>query len=54
MQLLLLIIEKNAKLNFTINKHLEIYINNNSNDILKIFKYIVFRYKFLEAGKKLI
>ena len=47
-------LKKNAKLNFTINKHLEIYINNNSNDILKIFKYIVFRYKFLEAGKKKI
>jgi len=43
-----------GKLNFNINKHLEIYINNHKNNILKIFRYIVFRYKFLESGKKKI
>ena len=42
----------NKKLLFTINKHLEIYINNNKDNLQKIFKYIVFRYKFLETGKK--
>ena len=44
----------NKKLLFTINKHLEIYINNNKDNLQKIFKYIVFRYKFLETGKKKI
>ncbi len=44
----------NKKLNFIVNKHLELYINNNKNDFLKVFKYIVFRYKFLVAGKKKI
>ena len=33
---------------------MELYINNNKNDFLKVFKYIVFRYKFLVAGKKKI
>ncbi len=45
---------KNKKLNFIVNKHLELFINNNKNDFLKIFKYLVFRYKFLVAGKKKI
>ena len=45
-------LKNNKKLLFTINKHLEIYINNNKDNLQKIFKYIVFRYKFLETGKK--
>ena len=51
---ILLNLKKNKKLNFIINKHLEIYINNHQNDILKVFKYIIFRYKFLECGKNKI
>ena len=47
-------LKNNKKLLFTINKHLEIYINNNKDNLQKIFKYIVFRYKFLETGKKKI
>jgi radical SAM protein with 4Fe4S-binding SPASM domain len=47
-------LKKNNKLNFIINKHLEIYINNNKEDIIKVFKYIVFRYKFFLSGKKKI
>jgi radical SAM protein with 4Fe4S-binding SPASM domain len=42
----------NKKLNFIVNKHLELYINNNKKDLLKIFNYLIFRYKFLVAGKK--
>ena len=45
---------KNKKLNFIVNKHLELFILNNKNDFLKIFKYLIFRYKFLVAGKNKI
>lgn len=45
---------KNKKLNFIVNKHLELFIKNNKKNFLKIFKYLVFRYKFLSAGKKKI
>ena len=34
----------NKKLNFIVNKHLELYINNNKKDLLKIFNYLLFRY----------
>lgn len=45
---------KNKKLNFIVNKHLELFIKNNKKNFLKIFKYLVFRYKFISAGKKKI
>ena len=47
-------LKKNDKLNFLINKHLEIYIKNNWEDPIKVIKYIIFRFKFLECGKKKI
>ena len=37
---------------FAINKHLELYILNNKNNLDKIFRYVVFRFKFLMCGKK--
>lgn len=42
------------KLNFLVNKHLEIFITKNLNDPIKVIKYIIFRYKFMETGKKKI
>ncbi len=33
-----------------INKHIELFVTKNKNNIEKIFKYIVFRYKFYIAG----
>ena len=47
-------LKKNKKLNFSINKHLEIYISNNWENPIKVIKYIIFRFKFLECGKKKI
>lgn len=47
-------LKKYNKLNFLINKHLEIYIKNNWENPIKVIKYIIFRYKFLECGKKKI
>lgn len=43
--------EKNNKLIFPINKHIEIYIKNNFNDLNKVLDYLIFRYKFYIAGK---
>jgi MoaA/NifB/PqqE/SkfB family radical SAM enzyme len=42
---------KGKKLNFTVNKHTELFITKNQKDIKKIIKYIIFRYKFLKSGK---
>lgn len=43
-------LKENKKINFIINKHLELYILSHQNNIIKIFKYLVFRYKFLKCG----
>ena len=45
---------QNKEFNFPINKHIELYITKNSENILKIIKYIIFRYKFHIAGTKKI
>ena len=45
-------LKNNKKLNFIINKHLEIFIYKNWKDPIKVIKYVVFRFKFLESGKK--
>ena len=45
---------KNKKLIYRINKHEEIFINNQKNDLIKIFKYLKFRYKFYLCGNKKI
>jgi len=42
---------KDKKLNFPINKHTELFITKNQKDIIKVIKYIIFRYKFLSSGK---
>ena len=47
-------LKNNNSLNFLINKHLEIFIKKNWEDPIKIIKYIIFRFKFLECGKKKI
>lgn len=47
-------LKNNKKLNFIINKHLEIFIYKNWKDPIKVIKYVVFRFKFLESGKKKI
>ena len=44
----------NKKLNFPINKHIEMFILKNQKDINKVIKYIIFRYKFHLAGSKKI
>ncbi len=47
-------LKKNNSLKFQLNKHEEIYINNQNQKINKIFQYIVFRYKFYLCGKEKI
>jgi radical SAM protein with 4Fe4S-binding SPASM domain len=47
-------LKKNKKIKFIINKHLELYILNHRRNIIKIFKYLVFRYKFLKCGREKI
>ncbi len=42
------------KLNFPINKHIELTIIGNQNNPKKIIEYIIFRYKFYLAAKKKI
>lgn len=42
------------KLNFPINKHIELMIISNQKNVKKIIEYIIFRYKFYLAGKKKI
>ena len=44
----------NKKFEFPITKQMELFILKNQNDILKIIKYIIFRYKFKLAGSKKI
>ena len=44
-------LKKNKKLNFSINKQIELFIINNRKNIIKIIKYIIFRYKFLKCGR---
>jgi len=46
--------KNNKKLNFPINKHIEMFILKNQKDINKVIKYIIFRYKFHLAGSKKI
>ena len=46
--------EKNKKIKFPINKHMELFILKNRLDINKIIKYLSFRYKFYLAGKNKI
>ena len=43
---------KNGNIKFPINKHIEIYILRNKKNLVKIFKYLIFRYKFYLAGKR--
>lgn len=47
-------LKKNKKIKFIINKHLELYILSHQRNIIKIFKYLVFRYKFLKCGREKI
>tara|TARA_A100001015_G_scaffold321667_1_gene453861 strand:- start:65 stop:1228 length:1164 start_codon:yes stop_codon:yes gene_type:complete len=47
-------LKNSGKINFIINKHLELYILKNRDDIIKIYKYLVFRYKFLKCGQEKI
>ena len=47
-------LKTNKKIKFIINKHLELYILSNKKNIIKIFKYLVFRYKFLKCGREKI
>ena len=47
-------LEENKEFNFPINKHMELFIIKNQKNIVKIIKYIIFRYKFYMAGKKKI
>ena len=44
----------NKRLSFPVNKHMELFINKNSQNSEKIIKYILFRYKFHIAGSKQI
>ena len=47
-------LKKFGKINFIINKHLELYILKNQKNIIKIYRYLVFRYKFLKCGREKI
>ena len=47
-------LKKTQKLNFPINKHIELMVISNQENTKKIIEYIVFRYKFYLAGKKKI
>jgi radical SAM protein with 4Fe4S-binding SPASM domain len=44
----------NLKIKFEINKHEEIYILFNQQDIIKVFKYLIFRNRFRQSGEKKI
>ena len=44
-------LKKNKKIKFLLNKHEEIFIINNQNDFIKIFKYLIFRYKYMRCSK---
>ena len=45
-------LKDNKEFNFPINKHVELYINKHLEDLEKVFKYAVFRYKFHKCGKE--
>jgi radical SAM protein with 4Fe4S-binding SPASM domain len=47
-------LERRRELLFPVNKHIELFILNNKNNISKISKYIIYRYKFFLAGNKKI
>jgi radical SAM protein with 4Fe4S-binding SPASM domain len=47
-------LKSTQKLNFPINKHIELMIISNQKNVKKIIEYIIFRYKFYLAGKKKI
>ena len=47
-------LKKNKEILFKLNKHEEIYCNFIKNNYEKLFKYIVFRYKFRQSGLKKI
>ncbi len=47
-------LKSKKKLNFPINKHIELMIIGNNENKKKIIEYIIFRYKFYLAGKKKI
>ena len=47
-------LKDNKEFNFPINKHVELYINKHLEDLEKVFKYAVFRYKFHKCGKEKI
>ena len=47
-------LENNKQLCFPMNKHMELFINKNSTDLEKIWKYALFRCKFHIAGSKKI
>ena len=42
------------KLLFDLNKHEELFILKNKSNIIKIFRYLIFRYKFRQCGKEKI
>ncbi len=44
-------IKNKRKFNFPVNKHMEMFILKNQKNIIKILKYIIFRYKFYLAGE---
>ena len=44
-------LNNNQKFDLPINKHMEMFIIKNQKNFEKILKYIIFRYKFLMAGK---
>ena len=48
------ILRDEKKINFPVNKHMEVFIKNNKIDKDKIIKYLIFRYKFFSAGRKKI
>ena len=47
-------LKNKKKFYFPINKHVELFINKNQKNLVKIFKYAIFRYKFYRCGKEKI
>ena len=45
-------LKKFKKIIFELNKHEEIYCNHILNNPFKVIKYLIFRYKFRQAGEK--
>ena len=42
-------LKEKKKIIFSLNKHEEIFITKRQNDFIKIFKYLIFRYKYLKC-----